>query len=34
MNYLVVPSAEPVATRPGDELRVLFRYRPGDEIPP
>lgn len=33
MNYLVVPLPEPVPVRPGDELRVRFRYRPGDEIP-
>jgi protein arginine N-methyltransferase 1 len=33
MNYLVVPLAEPVAAGPGDELRVRFSYRPGDEIP-
>jgi protein arginine N-methyltransferase 1 len=33
MNYLVVPLPEPVPAGPGDEIRVRFSYRPGDEIP-
>ncbi|MER7003304.1 methyltransferase domain-containing protein [Dactylosporangium sp. NPDC000555] len=33
MNYLVVPIAEPVEVRTGDEVRIRFEYAPGDEIP-
>jgi predicted RNA methylase len=33
MNYLVVPAAAPLKVRPGDEIRMRFSYRPGDEIP-
>jgi protein arginine N-methyltransferase 1 len=33
MNYLVVPLTDPVSAGPGEEIRVRFSYRPGDEIP-
>jgi predicted RNA methylase len=32
MGYLIVPTPEPVPVTAGAELRVTFRYRPGDEI--
>jgi protein arginine N-methyltransferase 1 len=32
MAYLVVPLREPVRVRAGEELRIAFDYRPGDEI--
>jgi protein arginine N-methyltransferase 1 len=32
MNYLVVPIAAPVFGHEGDQIRVTFDYRPGDQI--
>jgi predicted RNA methylase len=32
MNYLIVPLPEPVDVDAATELRLRFRYRPGDEI--
>jgi predicted RNA methylase len=32
MNYLVVPLPKPLDVRPGDDFRISFTYRPGDEI--
>lgn len=32
MNYLIVPLARPTYVHAGDEIRITFDYRPGDEI--
>ncbi|HYN93140.1 MAG TPA: methyltransferase domain-containing protein [Pilimelia sp.] len=32
MSYLVAPLTEPVEAAEGDEVRIRFDYRPGDEI--
>jgi hypothetical protein len=32
MNHLVVPLREPMTVMAGDEVQVIFAYRPGEEI--